>query len=885
MLPVQRITFIHTLWPGTVMSPLRLTLGSVVSAAATLLAVTFVAPMAFGSPSDYTATKLKVTANPPTVTQGSQAVTFSGKLVGTTSSGTQAGIASAPVDLSIAGGKSSQVATTASNGTFSYKVTGIRQTASYDFTVAATSTYPAAAKVVTVDAVQAATTITATASATRVTQGSQQVTFTGQVAVTAAGATSATGIGAGVPVDLSIDGGPASQIATTHNANGAFTYVRHSIGHTHAYTFSVAATPLHTAASAPAITVSTVQAPTVMTLKATPPRVTFGSQQVTFTGTVTATPAGASPVGIGSGTPVYLRTGGKTAQVTATDDANGDFTYTILNINTTATYTFSVKPAALHTGASDAVTVHLYKGKAAMTVTANPPDVNLGSHTVTFSGTVTVTPFGSKKATGVGSGVPVYLAVGSGTASVVATTSDALGDFSYTATGITKANDYTFSVHAAKFYSAATAVVPIGLNQVTSSMTVTPSPASITEGSQSVTFSGTLTGVAPGTTTRVNIKNAPVDLSVNGGSASKVATTDAEGSFSYTASNISQAGLYAFSVAATKTYTSATDDVQIGTVQAATRITGISVSPAHLRYGQTATLTGTVQYLLGTTWTPLTGVAVQLEVGSNSLSSVSTDGNGNFKASLPTTRGSTWLATVSASTLTQQASATGNLTIAVPLRVRSFAASLQADGEVRARGCLQVTVPVRYGPQTTVDIQYSEHPRGPWKSLGRLQLHNMARKQRSCRDADESYFSGDIRHRLANAYYRADFPASDTFLGAVSRVVHAWRYETRITSFRVSPHAVMSGHTVTITGRLWQRTGSWKPYGHRLVVYVYHVKGTSFWSKLGTSHTNARGHFRLTAVAGKGTFVAITYVEYNGDRDHLAVRSPGIPVSITESSS
>lgn len=866
------------------MSPLRLTLGSMVSVAATLLAVTFMAPVALGSP-DYTATKLQVSANPPTVTEGSQAVTFNGKLIGTTSSGKQVGIANAPVRLSISGGKSSQVATTASNGTFSYKRAGIKQTASYDFAVAATSTYPAASKDITVDAVQAATTITAKASATSVTEGSQQVTFTGAVTVTAAGATSAAGIGAGIPVDLSVDGGPASRVATTDNAKGAFSYTRHGISHTHAYTFSVAATPLYTAASAPAITVSTVQAPTVMTLTASPPRVTFGSQRVTFTGTVTASPAGGNAVGIGSGTPVYLSiSGGPVTQVTATDDAKGDFAYTIFNINKTATYAFSVSPTVLHTGASDAVTVHLYKGKAAMTVTANPPDINLGSHTVTFSGTVTVTPFGSKKAIGAGSGVPVYLAVGSGTASVVATTSDPQGDFSYTVTGINKANDYNFSVDATRFYSAATAVAPIGLDQVTTSMTATPNPTSITEGSQKVTFSGTLTGVAPGSTKRVNIKNAPVDLSVNGGSASREATTDSKGYFSYTASNISQAGLYAFSVAATKTYTSATDDVQIGTVQAATRMTGISVSPAHLRYGQKATLRATVQYLLGTTWTALPGVAVHLEVGSSSLGSVTTDRNGYFKASLPTTRGSTWQATVSAGTLTQQTSGIGNLTIAVPLRVRTFTASLQADGEVWASGCLQVTVPVRYGPQTAVHIQYSARRRGHWKSLGRLQLHNLARKQRSCRGANESYFSGDIRHRLASAYYRADFPASYSFLSAVSRVVHAWRYETRMTSFRVSPHAVVSGNTVTISGRLWQRGSSWKHYGHRLVVYIYHVKGTSFWSKLGTSRTSARGYFSLTAVAGKGTFVAVTYVEYGGDRDHLAVRSRGIAVSIKEGS-
>jgi hypothetical protein len=424
--------------------------------------------------------------------------------------------------------------------------------------------------------------------------------------------------------------------------------------------------------------------------------------------------------------------------VTATDDANGDFTYTILNIDETATYAFSVKPTAVHTAASDAVTVHLYKGKTAMTVTANPPDVNLASHTVTFSGTVTVTPFGSKQAVGVGSGVPVYLAVGSGAASVVATTSDSEGNFSYTATGINTANDYNFSVEATKFYSAATAVVPIGLDQVVASMTVTPSPASITEGSQSVTFSGTLTGVAPGGTKPVNIKNAAVNLSLNGGSASEVATTNSDGQFSYTASNISQASMYAFSVSATKTYTSASDDVQIGTVQAVTRISGIRVSPAHLRYGRSARLKGRVQYLLGTTWKALPGVAVDLEVGGGSLGAVTTNNRGHFKASLPTTRGSAWQATVSAGTLTQQTSATGNLIIAVPLRVRSFSASLQADGEVKASGCLEVTVPVRYGPQTSVDIQYSAGNAGPWKSLGSLQLHNMARRQRSCQGANES---------------------------------------------------------------------------------------------------------------------------------------------------
>jgi hypothetical protein len=862
------------------MSPLRLALGSLGAVAATVLAVSLVPATAVAA-SSYTATNLKVTATPPTVTQGSQAVVFSGKLTGTTSSGTQVDIANAPVDLSIAGGASSKIATTASNGTFTYKLAGINQTAGYDFTVPATSTYPAASKDIKVDAVQAATAITAKASAATVTEGSDQVTFTGAVTVTAAGAASPIGIGTGVPVLLSVDGQAASQVATTNDASGDFSYTRHGIVHTHAYVFSVAATPLYTAASSPALTVTTVQAPSVMTLKASPGLVTFGSRRVTFTGTVTANPVGGKAVGIGSGIPVYLSiSGGPVTQVTATDDAKGDFTYTIFNIGKTASYAFSVKPTTLRTAAADSVTVHLYRGKAAMTVIANPPDVSLSSHTVTFSGTVKVTPFGGKAAIGVGADVPVYLRIGSkGSLTLVATTSDSKGDFSYTDTSVIK-DDYTFSVLATRFYSAASAVVPIGLDQVVSTLSVTPSSSSITEGSQSVTFSGTLTGVLPGTTKVVDIKNAPIDLSINGGSPSAVAKTDSKGQFTDTVSNIAQAGVYAFSVAATGTYTTATDDVQIGVVQAETRLIGLSVTPAHLNYGQKATLTGTVEYLHGTSWSDLAGATVQLEVGSTSLGSVGTDSQGYFTATLPTTRGSTWDATVSSSTLTQGTSGAGNLIIAVPLRVRSFAASLQPDGEVRTSGCLQVTAPVRYGPQTTVEIQYSAGRRGRWRTLGALPLRQVGRKVRSCDGASESYFSGDIRYRLANSYYRAEFPASDSFQSAVSQVIHSSLGETRITSFRVRPRTVTSGGKVTISGRLWQLGRGWKPYGDRRVEYVYNVKGTSFWGKLGTSRTSRGGYFSESVVAGKGTFVVIIYVVYPGDRGHLAVRSPGVAVSI-----
>src|SRR5262245_43697836 len=109
----------------------------------------------------YATSNLTVTAAPPSVTQGSQNVTFSGTLTGTAPGGTPIGIANAPVNVS--GGASNPVATTDSNGNFSYAATGVQPVA-YTFSVAAppNNAYPAASANVAVAAQQATTTMTVT---------------------------------------------------------------------------------------------------------------------------------------------------------------------------------------------------------------------------------------------------------------------------------------------------------------------------------------------------------------------------------------------------------------------------------------------------------------------------------------------------------------------------------------------------------------------------------------------------------------------------------------------------------------------------------------------------------------------------------------------------
>jgi hypothetical protein len=817
----------------------------------------------------YATSSLTATAAPASVTQGSQNVTFSGQLTGTASGGTPVGIANAPVDLS--GAASNPVATTDANGDFSYAASGV-QPGSYTFSVAADSgAYPAASATVTVSAQQATTSMTVSPSPASVTEGMQAVTFSGTVSA-----------GSGLPVYLSIGSGTPTQVTET-GASGDFSYLATDV-QPGTYTFSVQQSPLglYSAASA-STTVSAVAAPTTVTVSPSPAFVTFGSPNVAFSGTVTALPEGSSTaVGIPDA-PVYLN---GSASPVATTDANGNFSYDATGVTQDTIETFSVpaSSAGLYSSGSDAVPINVDAGTSAMTVTANPPDINLATSTVTFTGTVSVTPYApagspTPSSDGVGSGIPVYLSVGGATPTQVTTTDDANGDFSYTATDVTQAADYDFTVKSATYFTAASESVPIGQNQVESTLTVTPAPASVTEGSQTVTFSGQLTGVSPSGGSPVAVQKAPVDLSINGGTATQVTTTDASGDFTYTATEISQKSTYDFSVAnSPNDYTQATDDITVAVDQAQTRITVVSVTPPHLKYGQNATLKATVQYLNGQTWTALPDTAVHLSESATKLPTVTTTSAGTFTATLPSTHGPGWTAVVDAANLTLQAQATGNLTIALPLKFVSFSARLGVNKKLTASGCLEVITPEHdQPPGTFVDIQYSSRSRGPWRSLGTLALENDSDRVRTCRSHDQSYFSGAIPAKLVNAYYRAYFAATDSFQSQHSSPVHAWKYPTRIVSFTASKHTITSNGTVRFKGRLEAKGKSWRGYGRQPIEIL---QGTQY---LTTVTSNSRGYF--TALIGgpkkPESFTVTTYAMYPGNATHLECLSKGIAVKVT----
>jgi fibronectin-binding autotransporter adhesin len=809
------------------------------------------------------------------VTQGANSLTFSGTVTVTPpGSTTPVGIGSGiPVDLSIGGVQQGQVTTTSdAAGDFSYEVSGITQSTDYDFSVSGTSLYGPASADISVPAEAAATTISVTPSQSSIELGSQNVTLNGSVTMTPPNSppgTTPVSVGAGVPV--TITGGSTNTTVTT-DSNGGFSLPVSAIPAATTFSFSVGGTSLY-GSSSYTVPITVQQAQTVINIPS-PPVITFGSPNTTISGTVTGVPPGQTTALPISGANVYLD-----GDEIATTGADGSFSYQVTGITSTTTYSFTVAAGALYSAPSAVqVSAAVAAGATTMTVTPSPATVNSPGQTVAFTGLVQVTPAGTGTAPGpIGGGVPVTVSVDGGSPQPAGTT-NSLGVFTDTLSNVNPGDDFKFSVAGAPLYI--TASDDVGFGEESTTLTVTPTQTSVTEGSQSVTFNGTVTGKVEGGTP-VPVPDAPVDL--NG---KQVTSTDTAGTFAVTVSGIAAATDYDFSVAGTHVYTSGDAAVPIGLNQAPTRITDIRISPPKLKYGQKATLTGTVQYQSAQKiWTNLGGTTVILAEGKASLGTAKASKIGTFSATLPTTHGFGWNATVNASVLTQQTSAVGNLIISVPLAVRSFGANLDVQGDVSASGCLTVTVPVKYGPMTNAELQYASTARGRWRLLGRLQLHNDDRKARSCSGPNQSYFSGAIRAAADNAYYRAVFMGNNSFQGTTSVVIHSWRYPTKITGFKLSAKSITTKQRVTITGQLWHKTGkSWQPYAHRTIVFSYNQKGTTYWHGLGSVTTNSKGAFSQVVAGGDGNFTVIIYAEYEGSRTDLATRTAGIPLAIRQSS-
>jgi hypothetical protein len=284
---------------------------------------------------------------------------------------------------------------------------------------------------------------------------------------------------------------------------------------------------------------------------------------------------------------------------------------------------------------------------------------------------------------------------------------------------------------------------------------------------------------------------------------------------------------------------------------------------------------GTLTYPDDGVATPLPNTTVTLFIdtaccGNEQVGTAVTNASGQFTLPINTKDGSaTWSLTSTASTYFASGSASVSDTVAYPVLIRKFHATLSAFAAVQIQACVVAGA----GHD---EAQYAAKPGGPWHNLGPWRPKGPAVYECQIGTHTGVQYASTYSARLPSAYYRVVFSASNDNEPAVSPVVHLSRLLTKITSFSVSPRTVPKGGHFAVRGRLWKQGqhGKWSPYGGRRVIVVFRYKGT-WYRYRGEPKTGASGWF-------SGRFAVIdsspVFAQYNGDSTHFATASKRVRV-------
>lgn len=411
-------------------------------------------------------------------------------------------------------------------------------------------------------------------------------------------------------------------------------------------------------------------------------------------------------------------------------------------------------------------------------------------------------------------------------------------------------------------------------------VTLKASPTVIGQANPTATLSGTVTGLWPDGST------GPIaGLTVTVPGLFSQATTDAAGKFSIT---VAFPGSYSVYVTRSDVAFATSPSVTISGRSTPTSLTA-KLSTSKTSFGKTVTVSGTLTYKPGNTWVPLAGAQVEVVPPGYPQSAPITDSAGHYSATFTAMNGgpatvyfnggspfpvTEWLN--SAQVMTK------DLDLTLPTSITQFSASVDPQGFLHVHGCLGIEAiwsGSAYGGQHPVTIQYAPRPSGPWQRLGTISVQPY---DSTCGIAElEASFTGSLPVRLARAYYRAHFPGepqqSEQWQPSTGPVRLAWKYLTKISPFKVSPHSVAHGGRITISGRLLQHTSAWRGFGHQQILIIFRRPGSKLWYWIVKTKTSAGGRFSATV---KDPFNAYWSAFYAGDAKHYISSPPGVYVRV-----
>jgi hypothetical protein len=411
------------------------------------------------------------------------------------------------------------------------------------------------------------------------------------------------------------------------------------------------------------------------------------------------------------------------------------------------------------------------------------------------------------------------------------------------------------------------------------------SPAVLGYASPSATLSGTVTGLWPDGSTR-SLTGQQV-LVMNSEGQSQQTQTGASGDFTTSAS---YADTFTASVSGRTLASASSAPVTVTAATTPTELTA-TVGTTRTRYGQQVTVSGKLSYQPESSWQGLAGMPVVVVApGYPRLSIPVTAADGSFSATFTATQSGPVLVYFNNAQYQQSGSfpyqapaeaATNPITVDRATSLTQFSASVTPARIVSVRGCVGIAdlpAGTESGVPGTIRIQYSASKSGPWHRLGTISQLNSSAGIRCGIATVEAAYAGRFAVKLARAYYRASFKprAGANLLSSVSAPALAWKYQTKITSLKVSVRKVAKRSKLTISGQLLQDTKRWVRFGHQQVRIVFRRPRAknSFWIVKVT--TNSAGKFTATFT---DNFSATWSAFYQGNATHYDCRSAGIKVT------
>jgi hypothetical protein len=450
--------------------------------------------------------------------------------------------------------------------------------------------------------------------------------------------------------------------------------------------------------------------------------------------------------------------------------------------------------------------------------------------------------------------------------------------------GAIAAGNYTIGVNAEDSEGDSVADTDAGtlayLYQPT--LTANDDVATIDYGEQTVTFSGQLTAVPPGGGTGVEESGVPVYYEPAGGTTpEQIAITQSDGTYSATVT-VTGNEWYIGTDATSTVAAAQSSELSYGPVQ--TQLNNATITPSTLSYGETATLTGTINFGYGTG--AVANAPVEIMDGSVQLPTVTTNASGVFTTTFPTADGENLQITSGEDNALLTPSSAGlSFTVPWPLRSKLFKAKLDGAGYVVSGICLQ-TNPPNFDPfdPNSVELQYAPSSHGPWQALGTLPGVASYENPRGCDASDGwSYYSDSVTPipgRLINAYYRVVVPGNGSIEPFTGPVVHSSLNRSRIVSFRVSPKRVSQGDRTTISGVLEKHGRSWSGYsGQRVYIVVWPRGHRDEAGALFVLHTGHNGRFSRTFTAGSAKGRIVFAAVFDGNSSYLWSASGDVTVA------